>query len=66
MSEEAKVLPPAFNRFNLHGAAALLFVLRKEKGLKNKRRVAVYTWQRLYVVTCGFYLQVTVISPSNA
>lgn len=40
--------------------------LRKEKGWKNEGRVAVYTWQRLYVVTCGFCLQITVISPSNA
>lgn len=40
-------------------------VFRKEKGLKNKRRVAVYTWQWLYVVTCWFCLQITVISPSE-
>lgn len=40
-------------------------VFRKEKGLKNERRVAVNTWQWLYVVTCGFCLQITVISPSE-
>lgn len=41
-------------------------VLRKEKGLKNERTVAVYTWQGLYVAIWGFCLQITVISPSNA
>lgn len=41
-------------------------VLRKEKGLKNERTVAVYTWQGLYVVIWGLCLQITVISPGNA
>lgn len=65
-SQKAKVLHYAFRRFNLPSAAVLLFSVEKEIGLKNERRVAVYTWQQLYVVTCGFCLHITVISPSNA
>lgn len=62
-SQEAKVLPHIFKRFNLHGGTALMFSAQEEK--RHKEGVTVYTWQQLYVATCGFCRQITVISPSE-
>lgn len=66
MSEEAKVLPHVFKRFNLHGAAAMLFSVQKGKGLKEWKKSCCVHLAAIMCCNSWLRLQITAISPSNA